>query len=368
MPRNSVLASAVVRRRAAPVLMAALLATASCSDSVSPGEEFDPARATATAQAIAASMAGNRALQSLGVLGGAVSFAPRAEALLGATLPGGPAALRAWIGSWLARPAGGAALTATEPAVIIPGDILGSTLIYNADTRRYEIDPARTGAPQNGVRFVLYAVDPIRGEVLTPPGDHEIGYLDLRDESTPAADILGITAVIGNEVVLDYQARATFELLNPRITFLAEGFVAGEGDVVNFSLRQSFSQASGVELDYQVEAGEGTASVRLQVSATPDETATITLTVSDGTDVVVLRVSGTEERIEGSVTFNGAIVVLISGPPDDPQFTNADGEPLSNEEVAALADLVAFVGDLFAAFQNLLGPAHSLLGIPAFAL
>ena len=58
-------------------------------------------------------------------------------------------------------------------------EALGSTYIYDPALRRYVVAPGRSGAPANGVRFILYAVNPVTHEPISAV---EIGYADLLDE------------------------------------------------------------------------------------------------------------------------------------------------------------------------------------------
>ena len=41
--------------------------------------------------------------------------------------------------------------------------------------------------------------------------------------------------------------------------------------------------------------------------------------------------------IEGSFTFNGDVVAIFSGSEGNPTFTNPDGDPLTGQELSALA-------------------------------
>jgi len=58
----------------------------------------------------------------------------------------------------------------------IPPGNLGSTFVYEPGSG-YVLDPSATGAPSDGVRFLLYSVDSTSRTVITPP--QEDGYVDL---------------------------------------------------------------------------------------------------------------------------------------------------------------------------------------------
>ena len=94
---------------------------------------------------------------------------------------------------------------ANQPsAVIIPPDQRGTTWVFDASLQRYVVDPARTGAPSNGVRYILYPVNPLDHTLLP---EVEIGYADLTDvgDATPNAASLRLRAVSNDVVFVDYQ-------------------------------------------------------------------------------------------------------------------------------------------------------------------
>ena len=52
-----------------------------------------------------------------------------------------------------------------------------------------------TGAPANGVRFVLYAVDPVMLRPVEPVV--EVGYADIIDQSTASTTDIRVKVVAG---------------------------------------------------------------------------------------------------------------------------------------------------------------------------
>jgi len=73
------------------------------------------------------------------------------------------------------------AVTTVSAAALFPPDVIGKTFEWNTTFSDYEAT-ARTGAPSNGVRFILYAIDPLTGQPAAPLV--EVGYVDLMDESS----------------------------------------------------------------------------------------------------------------------------------------------------------------------------------------
>jgi hypothetical protein len=348
---------------------AAVIGLAGCSDSTGPDAEFDPVAAGATADDIGGAMAANPALTSMEVMG--AYFPSFAAAPLAATVPFDPRseddrhwtdtrrdAFRQW--SEYESPDGPA-------KVIFPADLLGKTLVFNPLTEQYEVDPARDGeAPSNGLRLALYAVDPILHQMIEPMT--EIGYLELTDEDTPAMDAVGIVAVINEVTVLDYLASA--QVTTSTITFTADGYLTDGSTVVDFLLSVTFDDtARTITVDYDVDVNADQAGVHLVMVLTEEpETATVTLTVNHGANTVVMDVSIAAETFEGTVSHNDVVLIDISGTPDQPVFTDRDGNPLTEDQLHALGDIFGAAGHVLDHFDNLLIPAVAVLQIPVYAL
>jgi hypothetical protein len=328
-----------------------LAVAAACGDSAGP-EDFSPVDTQEKADLVLSAFDGNLALQSFAVLGGAFNFSGAALAL--ATLPAEPNAFGPATAARLRALA--PSFSSAAPEVIFPADILGTTWVYDPDLGEYVEDEGATGAPADGVRLILYAVNPVLGQVLLPLD--EVGYLDLIDESTASADQLRIVAVVNNVTNLDYVASAT--TTTNSVTLSAAGFVANGTDQVDFDLTFRVTQ-TGLTIDYQLESDDG--AVRLQAVITGEDSGTLTLTISDGDDTVVFAATFSPSTATGQITYNGEEVVVISGDGDDLTFERPDGTPLSNAEIAALNDIGDLIGDLFDAFDVLLIPALIVFAI-----
>ncbi len=251
--------------------------------------------------------------------------------------------------------------------MIFPADLLGKTLVFNPLTEQYEVDPARDGeAPTNGLRLVLYAVDPILHQIIEPMT--EIGYLQLTDEDTPAMDAVGILAVISGVTVLDYLASA--QVTTTSITFTADGYLTDGTTRVDFLLSVAFDETAGsITIDYDVDVDVDQAGVHLVMVLTElPETIDVTLTINHGANEVVFHMNVTAETFEGSVTHNGDTVIDISGTPDQPIFTDHNGSELTEAQLRALGEIFEAAGEVLDHFDDLLGPAVAVLQIPVYAL
>jgi hypothetical protein len=97
-----------------------------------------------------------------------------------------------------------AAADVTPASPVIRPGALGRTYVYDASLRRYVLAPERTGASASGVRFILYAVNPVTHEPIVAT---EIGHADLIDEGRARATGIGLRLIVVSEgtTYLDYR-------------------------------------------------------------------------------------------------------------------------------------------------------------------
>jgi len=125
---------------------------------------------------------------------------------------------------------------------------------------------------------------------------------------------------------------------------------------VDFDLTLTASLTQ-VSLDYQLSAGDGSVRLEAVMSGQGEESISATLTLEGDGDTIILDVTITPSTVEGEITYNGDVVVTVSGDPETPEFTKPDGTALTQAEINALEAFGSIVGDLFDAFDDLLWPA-----------
>ena len=335
------------------VLALALSVFAACSDSTSP-EDVDTEQAAAAVDGIVAQFfTDNEAAQSLGVFDDLIS-----GALAGANVA---------IFDLLPFPASGGIqglgrsvqlsvesakrMQRTGPSASIPVGALG-VWIYNPATQQYEIDPGQT-APANTARFILYAVDPILDQpVLDAQGQPtEIGYIDIIDTSTFPTVNVGMRAVVSGATLIDVDVTGTFDAAALDLSF--SGSLSDGTETLAFSMNVLGSETSA-EANFELSYGGYT--IDFGFSFTADGAGSFDASISDGTDTIRFTLSVDALGIaEGGVFFNGDQVAIISGNLDNnPTVTNADGDPLTEAQLADLAGLFEGVGEMFELFGSLL--------------
>src|SRR5574341_1180466 len=247
------------RRLRTAALPLTVVAVASSGESTTP---FDAIALSQNTDEIINAMDDSPAMQSMGVLGekmavGAPGLATRE---LAESFPPAPNSFPAWATRRLgALQTQAMAFAVAAPEAVIPAAALGKTFTYNPDTEAYELSD-RTGAPSNGVRFILYAVNPVTHTVTTPLT--EVGYADLLDESAGATVQLHLKAYItasGNTPLIDYTVSATLQgspTAPTGATVTADGYLSDGTNTVEFDLSQTYSTTSGIQVEYTLAVPE----------------------------------------------------------------------------------------------------------------
>ena len=346
------------KRSLAALALTALVAGCG-GDSTAPDAPFDPAGTSSDIDAMQASfdspaMAGYVAASGAisGTLGASAAAAAVRAVPTKALIAGGkPAAghYAATVAKAYVRPSGGIQPSLSTAA--IPAEYLGVTFTYNADTDQYEPSDL-TGAPEDGVRFMVYAVDPISGVPIEPLV--EVGYADVVVTETASAATVRIELVSAGVTYLDYAVGVTGSATE--LTVTVSGFVSNGDDQVNFDLDNHLTSTSvgvdynltvptrgGFRIDFEGDATEGSVTSTLEARG-PHGTVTI---------------SGTQTSTSGTfeVQVNGELFATVttseSGPP---VITGADGEPLSEAELEALQAVFAVFLEGFDFFEDLFDP------------
>lgn len=342
------------------------LGTAACSDDGSTGvqgTDFNPQSADQATENLQAQLNTDSDIMiSLGLASDGMSQAGAVSMVL-------PRDLDRAVTPMSAQVLRGYTLSGSSAEPIFPSNLLGKTFEWSFALGRYEMS-ARTGAPANGVRFILYAINPLTRQPADPL--NEIGLLDLTDEGDATATRIGIYAESGGEALVDYFIAASYALLGQQdysVTLHAEGYVSDGTERLDFALDQTAtflgtSATVGMDISYWLSLAGEDVSVNLDLSGqftfaseSPVETATAQLTIRNGTEVIVLDMSlAADNTLDGVITYNGAPAIYISGTEADPVFTRADGEALTEADMTALRDLYDLLGDVFAVAMDLFQP------------
>lgn len=240
---------------------------------------------------------------------------------------------------------------------------LGTTLVYDATLRRY-VASSRAGAPANGVRFILYAVNPVTREPLV---ETEIGHADLLDEGRARPSGIGLRLVIvsGTVTYLDYAVVIDGTPTTGRLAvdgMLTDGVTRAnfEIDAEGSAAEDGGTLAVDFEFDVPSRAFRLTAKVRGEASPTT-HTEEIELVVRSQGTTIRYDVAGDRDTIDATIYVNGRIFATATGDRSHPDVRGAGGRALTEEEVQALRGILHLADGAFLLFANLLRPVGVIL-------
>jgi hypothetical protein len=255
------------------------------------------------------------------------------------------------------------AASGTAAAVIIPPGLRGKTYEWNGS--QYHVTQ-RQGAPANGVRFILYALDP--GDA--PIGTQEIGYADLIDESTGSTDRLHILVVGLNPPVTYADYRITVSATATSGTVTGVGFVTDGTHRLDFNAVTT-ETATGASVDIRFDVNADDLHVRLKLAITEPTQTTLKVTVDLSLDLgaEVVTVTGSETIDSGASTITGAYTVRVNGgiyatvaisslPPSvgPPSYTGGPGLELTADDHTALNAIHEAISTLLIRLLDLVAP------------
>ncbi|UCC82339.1 MAG: hypothetical protein JSW46_15330 [Gemmatimonadota bacterium] len=369
----------LTRFAAAAVVLS--LAVACDDDSTGPGpsvDDVDPSGTAAAVGAIVGSLDDNEPLESYSTVGAAIGAALGGGVLAPPTLDIEPQNLAQALGKY-SQLLGSCSV---EPGAVMAGPLIPTEL----NNTLFVWDPQATPTPGyvpgglleedpyptfDNVRFMLYriAFDPFGGwEVLV---DQPVGYVDLVDESVDPTFALRIVVTpTGGAPVVDYAVGCAIEGFTGTLT--ASGYITDGQTQVNLDLLAELNFGTDqVTLDFDLEVPSANLAIHFDaVAASPDEFESETGTFSANfwvtrNNTIRFSLDADLGNLDGLVQFcdaaeNCANAALISGTFAQPVITDAQGNVLNPEAIAALGELFNAAGAFVEHLFPLLGPATSI--------
>jgi hypothetical protein len=318
------------------------LALGGCGKDSSGPSEFNPQGTSADMSAATAAFA-TQQMSSYAVLGGDISAVLNASPVVksSALAVRGLDATRAARDLAAIVPRRGAFQASVTS---IPATLLGTTFVWDVTTDTY-VASGLAGAPSAGVRFKLYAVDPVMLRPVEPLV--EVGYVDITDHSTLSAVDVNVKVVEGGVVYLAYEVTA-HATVSGGVLEIA-GFASNGSTLANFDLAVTVSDVNNSPvIGYAYHVDVPTRDLTLDwtvtissISAT--EVATTLDLVINGPNgnVHLAGTYGVSERTL-TVRVNGTDFATVNLDGADPVITGADGQPLDADDEASLQAIVAF--------------------------
>lgn len=349
-----------------PLVALTAVALTGCGSGTGPGAEAFDAEQTTANLATVEGVYETPQFQSLTVLGdhfgsaAAAAAVASAEYLAEGTTGTGLSARAVSLGNRLAD-----AFSTAAFAPLIPESWMGRVYVWDAEENQYVLDAAQTG-PENGVRFELYAVNPVTEQILP---DEPIGHVDVLDEGTNNSTRIRLIVQSEEVVYLNYAITATGVINAP--VFEIDGFVTDGENRVDFELSHALAvtfAGSTVNIDYALSATPADFSVVLQLQVVTEDdvsTAEVLIVLSNGSDEI--RLEGSVVDDEGSIDVSGNSVqfATINVSPGNIEVVNEEGGELSEEEIAALRQIWNVVEEVTDAFDRLFRPVRWLFDFDA---
>ena len=350
--------------------MVAALAVAGCSDSTAPLADFDPVRAQADAAALTSLMQGNE-LEAFTTMsayfdlsGAPLASISTARQILVSDAPTSPETSR----RLAVAVAEGLALqtVSTEGPSLetLPPEVLGTTFIFDPGSNTY-VPSDRTGAPANGVRFIVYAIDPITG---APIVGTEVGHADLIDTSAGNQLTAGLRLIVvgGGTTYLDYAFSASG---GPNsVNLQVDGFVSDGLTRLNFGIDASVAMVEeelSIDMDFSFSIPSRQFSVTASLdgqSGSSGSLGEITLTIMSAGAKVRFDITEDVSTVNATVYVNNRIFATVTGDPSNPTVLGAGGNELTTEEAAALANLLQVAEGAFEFFSSVMAPVSNATG------
>ena len=263
-------------------------------------------------------------------------------------------------------------LSAAAGTAVLPPSALGKTFVFDAGAQRYVVAAGRAGAPADGVRFVLYAVNPITHQPVTSA---EIGHADLIDRAAAQTSgvALRLLVVSGATTHLDYAFAAAGD--EQAGTLSVDGYATDGTTRLNFEIDAAGRKtATGgtldVTFDFAVPNHGFSAEGRVQGTSAAYGAATsekVDLTVNTGDALIVYAVTADPRTVDATVRVNGHTFATITGDREHPEIRGANGRALTAREGEALRQLFGLADGVFKLFAQLTAPVAAIILLGAMA-
>ena len=245
----------------------------------------------------------------------------------------------------------------------LPPDTKGTTYVWDTPQRRYVAASGRTGAPVDGVRFVLYAVNPLSRE---PVISAEIGYADLTDVglARPSGVGLRLLVVSGVTTFLDYTVIADGSATSGSLS--VNGFLTDGTTRLTFGIQARGAlgpegRTGAVDFTFDVvDHGFGATGSARMTDGPVGQAQQVDLVVRVRDARVRFAVAGDGSAVDGSIFVNDQLFATVTGDPRQPAVRGAGGRALRNDEAQALGQMLGLADTAFRVLGALLEPVGAV--------
>jgi hypothetical protein len=237
----------------------------------------------------------------------------------------------------------------------------GKTFVYDAVRHDWVVDPPRTGAPSNGVRFITYES---RG--AEPDPSRPIGHADLIDLGDASAGIaLRLVVKEGNLTIVDYTTTLQGTDGSGHVT--VDGFIQNTRDKLDFEIDVAGEKSGGLEradivFELGIAAREFSVTGDVEVEKENGvENGAVDLRVRHGANSFAVDIENERGTLNGEIDLNSSPFATVSGPAPQPVFKKPDGSSISGTEAVVLWRIFDMTEDVFDLFEDLIDPIDELV-------
>lgn len=244
---------------------------------------------------------------------------------------------------------------------LISDSNLGKTFVYDGTRHEWVIDPARTGAPANGVRFITYEPNGAEPDATKP-----IGHADLIDLGNATAGIaLRLIVVEGSLTIINYTTTLAGSEGSGHVT--VDGFIQNTRDKLDFDIDVTGQNSGGVErADINFELAIASRQFRVigDVEAQKHngiESGAVDLNVRHGAHSFTVDIANQAGTLGGEIDLNNSPFAIVSGPALQPVFKRPNGSDIGGAEALVLWRVFDVTEDVFDLFEDLIDPIDELV-------
>lgn len=341
---------------------------AACEDSNAPTlEDVDPEGMAASIEDVVGTLVDNEELQTYNEM----------SEYIGAALGGGMLPAFSFAeGEGLSHDLGVisrrlASCSIEEPTPVLAGPIIdsqfaGTVFVWGGEGYIPGDEPNPFDEGVDGVRFILYAIDPLEGPIVELP----VGHVDFIDESVEGGGntLRVIVAPIAGSPRVNYAVTCAFA--TGAIEVEGAGFISDGVTQIDLDLFLRITQLGAVTMDFTLDVPSENLEISFQATADSfdafDEGGTFSATFSiSRNNSVRFRLDAVNDVLDGVVQFCDAsnacaTVAVISGTSDQPVITDSGGEPLGQNAIMALLILFEAAGHFVEHLLPMLAPAFEV--------
>lgn len=242
----------------------------------------------------------------------------------------------------------------------------GTTFVFDTLSGGYVPRFSRPGAPANGVRFILYAVNPLTG---APEVSAEIGHADLFDLGSATGPEVAVQFIVvsDSDIFLDYSVTAVGDQTGGAVSI--DGLAGRSPDRLAFDIEATSTSADAStarNVRFAIDFPETAFEVRADLASldtSEGETGSVDIRVRHRGSTIRILMDGGAGSAEASFLVNGELFATATGSPAGPVIRGADGEPLGQQELQALHAILRLAGGLTQMFGELMAPAGRLIAL-----